>query len=145
MRLDHRPRVIRGDALQQPSPDARPCRATPAALQRHQQRGSAGAHAAVLFADRGTFPLPSKPLTPTAVAVLTDMFGVRAFTDTTRRDHNLVLPLEPRSFGSFEEAAEEAASSRLYGGIHYPFGNHNGLTQGRCIGQAILDRVQFKR
>jgi hypothetical protein len=80
-----------------------------------------------------------------AAAVLTDMFGVRAFTDTTHRDHDLVPPLEPRSFGSFEEAAEEAAISRLYGGIHYPFGNNNGLTQGRCIGQVILDRVQFKR
>jgi hypothetical protein len=80
-----------------------------------------------------------------AAAVLTDMFGVRAFTDTTHRDHQLVPPLEPRSFGSFEAAAEEAAISRLYGGIHYPFGNTNGLTQGSCIGQAILDRVQFKR
>ena len=80
-----------------------------------------------------------------AAAVLTDMFGVRVFTDTTHLDHELVPPLEPRSFGSFEEAAEEAALSRLYGGIHYPFGNNNGLAQGRCIGQAILDRVQFTR
>jgi hypothetical protein len=31
-------------------------------------------------------------------------------------------------------AATEAANSRLYGGIHYPFGNINGLEQGRCIG-----------
>jgi PAP2 superfamily len=80
-----------------------------------------------------------------AATVLTDLFGVRAFTDTTHRDHGLVPALAPRVFGSFEAAAAEAARSRLYGGIHYPFGNHNGLTQGRCIGQAILDRVQFKR
>jgi PAP2 superfamily len=76
--------------------------------------------------------------------VLSDMFGVKAFTDTTHSDHGLVPPLEPRSFRSFEEAAEEAALSRLYGGIHYAFGNNNGLAQGHCIGQVILDRVTFK-
>ena len=33
-------------------------------------------------------------------------------------------------------AAEEAAVSRLYGGIHYRFGNDNGLAAGICIGRA---------
>jgi hypothetical protein len=75
--------------------------------------------------------------------VLTDLFGVRAFTDTTHTDHGLVPSQEPRPFRSFDEAAEEAARSRLYGGIHYPFGNNNGLAQGRCIGQMVLNRVQF--
>jgi hypothetical protein len=53
--------------------------------------------------------------------------------------------LEPRRFGSFDEAAEEAAMSRLYGGIHYRFDNDNGLAQGRCIGQVIVDRIRFTR
>jgi hypothetical protein len=53
--------------------------------------------------------------------------------------------LEPRSFGSFDEAAEEAAMSRLYGGIHYPFDNTNGLAQGQCIGHVIVDRIRFTR
>jgi hypothetical protein len=77
--------------------------------------------------------------------VLTDLFGVKAFTDTTHSDHDLTPPQTPRTFRSFDEAAEEAARSRLYGGIHYASGNNNGLAQGRCIGQVILDRIAFKR
>jgi PAP2 superfamily len=80
-----------------------------------------------------------------AAMVLTDMFGVVAFTDTLFTDHALVPPQPPRTFTSFEEAAEEAAISRLYGGIHYLFDNNNGLAQGRCLGQALLDRLKFKR
>jgi hypothetical protein len=80
-----------------------------------------------------------------AATVLTDLFGLRPFTDTLHQDHDLEPRLEPRSFGSFEEAAEEAARSRLYAGIHYPFDNDNGLAQGRCVGQAILDRVRFMK
>jgi PAP2 superfamily len=78
-----------------------------------------------------------------AAVVLTDMFGVVTFTDTLFTDHGLVPPQAPRTFTSFEEAAEEAALSRFYGGIHYPFDNSNGLTQGRCIGYVIVDRVTF--
>jgi len=77
--------------------------------------------------------------------VLTDLFGRKAFTDTTHTDHGLTPPQTPRTFRSFDEAAEEAARSRLYGGIHYASGNTNGLAQGRCIGQVILDRIAFKR
>jgi len=77
--------------------------------------------------------------------VLTDLFGVKAFTDTTHSDHDLTPPQPPRTFNSFDEAADEAALSRLYGGIHYSSGNANGLAQGRCIGQVILDRIAFKR
>ena len=40
-------------------------------------------------------------------------------------------------------AAPEAAISRDYAGIHFPFGNQQGLVQGHCIGQVILDRLQF--
>jgi hypothetical protein len=43
----------------------------------------------------------------------------------------------PRSFNSISEAAEEAAISRLYGGIHYEFGNNVGLTTGRAVGSNI--------
>ena len=79
-----------------------------------------------------------------AAYVLTDMFGIKRFTDTTYTDHGLMPPQEPRTFDSFEEAAAEAAVSRLYGGIHFSFDNNHGLASGQCIGQAILDRVQFK-
>jgi len=76
--------------------------------------------------------------------VLTDLFGVKAFTDTTHSDHGLTLPQTPRTFRSFDEATTEAARSRLYGGIHYASRNTNGLAQGWCIGQVILDRITFK-
>ncbi|MEZ5796677.1 MAG: vanadium-dependent haloperoxidase [Paracoccaceae bacterium] len=66
-----------------------------------------------------------------AAAALTSVFGEDfAFVDATHEDDGLA----PRHFASFTEAAEEAAVSRMYGGIHYPFANINGLAQGRCIG-----------
>jgi hypothetical protein len=65
--------------------------------------------------------------------VMTSMFGGGyQFTDHTHDDHGF----PPRSFTSFRHAAEEAAVSRLYGGIHYRFGNDNGLAAGICIGAA---------
>jgi PAP2 superfamily len=79
-----------------------------------------------------------------AAHVLTDMFGIKRFTDTTHTDHGLMPSQEPRTFDSFEEAAAEAVVSRLYGGIHFTFDNDHGLASGHCIGQSILDRVQFK-
>jgi hypothetical protein len=79
-----------------------------------------------------------------AAAVLTQMFGLKAFTDTTHTDHQLTPPQEPRAFSSFDEAAAEAAVSRLYGGIHFAFDNDDGLASGRCIGQAINAHVRFR-
>ena len=70
-----------------------------------------------------------------AAQVLTDLFGTVAFTDHTHDDRGLT----PRSFGSFFEAAEEAALSRLYGGIHFRTAIVLGLEQGRCVGQHVSD------
>jgi hypothetical protein len=68
-----------------------------------------------------------------AFQVLTDLFGSSyAFVDRT---HDR-LGLPPRSFSSFFEAAEEAAISRLYGGIHFRAAIDNGVEQGKCIGRA---------
>jgi len=66
-----------------------------------------------------------------AALVLTSIFGDNfAFDDNTgQRDG-----LNPRKFASFNEAAQQAAMSRLYGGIHYRAAIENGLAQGRCIG-----------
>jgi hypothetical protein len=49
------------------------------------------------------------------------------------------LGFEPRVFDSFAAVAEEAALSRLYGGIHFRSGNEGGLAQGRCIGQRVME------
>jgi hypothetical protein len=70
-----------------------------------------------------------------AALVLTDLFGEHyAFTDHT----NDYLGFAPRSFGSFAAAADEAARSRLYGGIHYRAAIEQGLLQGRCVGERVL-------
>ncbi len=69
-----------------------------------------------------------------AATVLTALFGDVAFTDHT---HD-ALGLAPRSFGSFEEFAQEAAVSRLYGGIHFRAAIERGLTQGQCVGEAAV-------
>lgn len=66
-----------------------------------------------------------------ASTVLTAVFGENfAFDDETHVDEGLPV----RSFSSFGAAAEEAAISRLYGGIHFRFGNEKGLEQGRAVG-----------
>ena len=67
-----------------------------------------------------------------AAVVLTAMFGENfAFTDRTHERDGMA----PRSFPSFEAAAQEAGMSRLYGGIHFRAAIERGLEQGRCIGQ----------
>jgi hypothetical protein len=68
-----------------------------------------------------------------AATVLTELFGRHGFTDSTHADRGL----PSRSFGSFNDFAEEAAISRLYGGIHYQSAIQAGLRQGECIGHAI--------
>jgi hypothetical protein len=90
-----------------------------------------------------TFTSGHSTVSGAVARVLTDMFGVRSFTDTTHIDHH-VVPEKSRAFLSFNEAATEAAVSRLYGGIHFSFDNNAGLAAGRCIGQSILDKVVFR-
>jgi hypothetical protein len=68
-----------------------------------------------------------------AAEVVTDMFGRVSFTDHTHDARGLA----PRSFDSFRNAAEEAAISRFYGGIHFRPAIELGLAQGRCIGKHV--------
>lgn len=64
-------------------------------------------------------------------AVMTDLFGdYYEFTDSTHGTNYG----GPRHFLSFQEAAEEAMVSRLYGGIHYQFGNEDGFQLGHAVG-----------
>ena len=66
-----------------------------------------------------------------AAEVLTTIFGPGfAFSDATHEADGIA----PRSFPDFWAAADEAAISRLYGGIHYRAAIDRGLEQGRCIG-----------
>lgn len=87
------------------------------------------------------FPSGHSTQSGATAEVLTYLFGDNyAFTDHTHDSRGM----EPRSFGSFYEAADEAAISRLYGGIHYRAAIDYGIEQGRCIGQRII-ALQFKR
>jgi hypothetical protein len=71
-----------------------------------------------------------------AASVLTALFGDNyKFTDNTHADRGL----PPRTFYSFFQAADEAALSRLYGGIHYMPAIELGLMQGKCIGAKVND------
>lgn len=66
-----------------------------------------------------------------AAAVLTKLFGENfAFEDRTREGDGV----KPRRYASFWMAANEAAYSRLLGGIHFRSAIERGLEQGRCIG-----------
>lgn len=93
-----------------------------------------------------TPPFPSYPSghasdSAAAMAVLTDLVGANYhFTDRSREDAGFA----PRSFDSFMQAAEEAAISRLYGGIHYRFDSEAGLQQGKCVGERV-NRLALRR
>lgn len=76
-----------------------------------------------------------------AALTLTDLFGDNfTFTDTTELEYGL----PQRSYNSFIHAAEEAAISRLYGGIHYMMAIEEGVNQGQNVGKYIVDKIQTK-
>ncbi len=82
-----------------------------------------------------TPPFPEYPsghstLSGASWVVLTAVFGENfAFDDATHEDDGLPV----RSFPDFKSAAEEAALSRLYGGIHFRAAIELGLAQGECV------------
>ena len=77
------------------------------------------------------FPSGHSTQSGAAAAVLAAVFGENfAFDDATHADDGLPV----RSFSSFAAAAQEAAISRLYGGIHYREAVEAGLVQGACVG-----------
>jgi hypothetical protein len=74
-------------------------------------------------------------LSSAAAGVLEHEFGARTrFTDNTHNDRGW----GPRSFASFRAAADEAAVSRLYAGIHFRSGIESGKTQGRCVAERVI-------
>ena len=76
------------------------------------------------------FPSGHSAQSAAAALVLTSILGDDfAFDDDTDQADGL----KPRSFPSFSAAANEAAISRLYGGIHYRAAIEMGADQGRCI------------
>lgn len=76
-----------------------------------------------------------------AATTLTDIFGDQfSFDDDTEVAYGLPI----RSFSSFNEAADEAAISRMYGGIHYRVAVEVGVKQGRDLGNFVIDNLQME-
>ncbi|QLE00834.1 vanadium-dependent haloperoxidase [Galbibacter sp. BG1] len=73
-----------------------------------------------------------------AAKTLTSIFGDNfAFDDDTEVPYGLPV----RSFTSFNKAADEAAMSRMYGGIHYRAAIEVGVGQGRSMADFIIKKL----
>jgi len=73
---------------------------------------------------------------------LTKLYGDNfSYTDDVEVEYGLA----ERSFGSFREAYQEAAVSRLYGGIHYMPAIEYGVEQGKQVGDYILANLETRR
>lgn len=94
-----------------------------------------------------TPPFPEYPsghsvISKAASVTLTKLFGENfSFVDSTEIKYGLPA----RSFTSFQQAAEEAALSRLYGGIHYMPAITNGLIEGENVGNKIISSVNTRK
>ncbi len=64
-----------------------------------------------------------------------------SFTDSTE----LEFGLPPRDYNSFQQAANEAAISRFYGGIHYMPAIKNGLEEGHEIGEFVSRKLKTRK
>ncbi|MEO5998198.1 MAG: vanadium-dependent haloperoxidase [Chitinophagaceae bacterium] len=75
-----------------------------------------------------------------AAEVLTHFLGdSTAFTDTVEMPYGLA----PRFFQSFRKAADEAALSRFYGGIHFMDAIVVGQKQGKEVGMNVIKRLSM--
>ncbi len=78
-------------------------------------------------------------ISSSAAVAMSGLFGETfAFTDSTEVEYGMTA----RSFISFQQASEEAAVSRIYGGIHYRPACENGMVQGKAIGNFIRQKIR---
>ena len=76
-----------------------------------------------------------------AATALTELYGEPfSYVDSTE----VAYGLPPREFTSFRQASEEAAISRLYGGIHYMPAIDNGVAQGRQVGEFVISNISTR-
>ncbi|MHA4866064.1 Ig-like domain-containing protein [Duganella sp. PWIR1] len=71
-----------------------------------------------------------------AATILSATFGANTAFSTT----SATLPGVTRNFTSFQQAAEEAGRSRIYGGIHFSYANAAGAMIGQSVAEAVLAR-----
>mgnify|MGYP001797521792 CR=1 FL=1 len=73
---------------------------------------------------------------------LTSIYGDNfSFQDSTEVEYGLPI----RSYDSFYAASEEAAVSRLYGGIHYRPAIDEGVKQGQQVGEFVVENLEMKK
>lgn len=73
--------------------------------------------------------------------VLTKLFGDNfSFTDSTEVEFGL----PSRDFTSFYHAADEAAISRIYGGIHFRPAVEQGVIEGKALGNFLVSRLRTR-
>jgi hypothetical protein len=76
-----------------------------------------------------------------SATILTHFFGENfSYTDSVE----VAYGLPPRSFTSFQQAAQEAAISRFYGGIHFMDAIENGLVVGGKVGDYVVKKMQCR-
>ena len=76
-----------------------------------------------------------------AANILTHILGDDfEFLDTTEE----VYGLPARNFSSFLHASQEAAISRIYGGIHYMPAITYGVEQGEKVGEYVINNINLK-
>lgn len=84
------------------------------------------------------YPSGHSVVSGSASTILEKAFGKKyAFIDSTQLEYLHGV----RSFNSFKEAADEAAISRMYGGIHYVPAIENGVEMGRSVGKNVLEKI----
>ena len=77
-----------------------------------------------------------------AATAMTDLFGADfAYVDSVEVDWGL----PSRRYDSFYAASEEAAISRLYGGIHYGPAIWEGVKQGQAVGDFVVGKLRTRR
>jgi hypothetical protein len=76
-----------------------------------------------------------------AATVLDAFFGTNVSFSSTEE----TLPGVVRSFTSFDQAAQEAGVSRIYGGIHFSFSNTDGQTAGKAVANYVLNTFDIRQ
>ncbi len=75
-----------------------------------------------------------------SAVILTHLFGDISFEDNTETEFGLPV----RKFSSFANASNEAAISRMYGGIHYLGSIQNGQTEGKEVGEFVWNKIKLQ-
>lgn len=78
-------------------------------------------------------------ISSSAATILTNIYGENTpFVDSTERRWGW----PDRKYKNVREAADEAAISRLYGGIHYREGMEEGIVEGKKIGEYVFSKLK---